>query len=198
MWVAVLWVPVAYAWQNSADKYIYAFRKDKQFSSTVHYSRQGWQFVDEGENFSSQVISFRGAFRFHLPIWRSLGYVFGTSLGIASYFPDAQGSMYHSLRFPSLLAGVVWYVSPVWQSLVTGEAYIEHMAKVPQYRGKTIREVILESFRFKFAIERFFLLRTAVNFNFGYVTSISTIERNWGFKRKYGWFLSTGLTYHML
>ena len=186
----------ALAWQDSAGKYIYGFRKNKQFSAKIDVARHRWEYNED--SYLSTAASVRALFRFHLQFHKNLGYLVGTSAGFDYYFPDnKERSGFYALALPSVTAGLVWYVSPEWQLLLTAEAYLHYLPKLSTTEH-IANAVILESARVDAMIERFFSLNAAANLGFAFDATRISIKREIQQFKRSGWRVSIGFTYHLL
>ena len=181
-----------YAWQESAVKHIYGFRKDKHFAISVELEKSDW-FFDDKLHVSTMALATRAQFRFHLQLRKSLGYLVGSSFGSA--YNVYQG--FYVLSLPSLITGLVWYLNPEWQALATVEAYIDYIHNLPAPVANE-KGVIIESARANLTIEQYLSLNTAIHAYIGMVGSRILIKRGLtGFFRQ-GLQGGVGLAYHLL
>lgn len=181
-----------YAWQEFAVKHIYGFRKDKHFAISVALEKSDWFFEDK-LYVSTVALASRAQFRFHLQLRKNLGYLVGSSFGVA--YNVYKG--FYILSLPSLVAGLVWYLNPEWQALATVEAYIDYIHDLPAPVANE-KGVIIESARANLTIERYLSLNTAIHVYVGIVGSRILIKRGLtGFSRQ-GLQGGVGLAYHLL
>ncbi|MDE3270317.1 MAG: hypothetical protein OYH77_08575 [Pseudomonadota bacterium] len=196
LWSCLLTVSLfsaaAFAWQDTAAKHIYGFRKDKHFAVSVELQGSNWFFEDK-LYISTLTLASRAQFRFHLQLHKSLGYLVGSSFGTAY-------NVYHGfyvISLPSITTGLVWHLNPEWQALAVIEAHLDYIHDLP---APLINEkgVIIESARVNIKIEHYLSLTTAMHAHIGIVGSRILIERGLqGFLRQ-GLQGGVGLSYHLL
>lgn len=186
---------------DDASKYIYGFRKDNQFSLILGFSDPKWQFFQDS-TFTAPSVSLQFLYRFHLQIYRGIGYFLGTSFGL-NYFLPTQRSNFYSWSLPGAAAGLVWYANHEWQLLLTAELFLEHLPHLPT-AGSDLHGISLEAGRVGLLVEHFFTLDKAVNFGIGISTAIHNMKRDMGgitavkLQKTVLWRCALGFSYHLL
>lgn len=119
-------------------RYVRDFRHDHHFSFIAGVSQGQWRVARLGglqnQRFEEQALVTRFQYSFHLPIYRGLGYLLGSSIGyeygmIATDLMFDRSPMY---LFPTVQIGLVYNFTPGMRTAVAidyGISRIEHMGE---------------------------------------------------------------------
>ena len=112
------------------DQSVLGFRKEHQFSWTLGISQGKWRFKrfgDQINKYHADSGSFtKMRYAYHLPIWRSFGYLLGTSVGYWDQISGSSGMDIQSITMlPGIVAGFVLNMSPGFRSVLAVDYYLE-------------------------------------------------------------------------
>jgi len=112
------------------DQSVLGFRKEHQFSWTLGISQGTWRFKRYGNQinkYHADSGSFtKVRYAYHLPIWRSFGYLLGTSAGYWDQITGSSGMAVQSITMlPGIMAGLVLNLSPGFRPIIAVDYYLE-------------------------------------------------------------------------
>ncbi len=112
------------------DQSVLGFRKEHQFSWTLGLSQGRWRFKRFGNQvnkYHSDLGSFtKFRYAYHLPIWRSFGYLLGTSAGYWDQISGSSGMEIQSISMlPGIVSGFVLNMSPGFRTVLALDYYLE-------------------------------------------------------------------------
>ena len=108
-------------------------RWDHNFAFTFGMAKGSWRVEQldnlDGVEFESRASFVKAQYSFHLPLWKDLGYVLGSSFGYywEKRMDDAQFHRVSSIHFPGIHLGLVYSFAPSFRILGGVETYLERL-----------------------------------------------------------------------